>query len=69
MTYTGEQQSQDFDPELSDSNGYVIRVVNSTHHDPPVLVAWIAKNYSLSWIYPENLTLASRSEVANWQCK
>ena len=56
------------DPELDHTEGYVLRVVNSTHHDPPVLVAWKQSNYtSVSWKDPQDLTLQSRSEVANWE--
>jgi hypothetical protein len=48
-----------------------LRVVNSAHHNPPILVAWLnsGSNSSVSWKDAENLTFQRRSKVANWTGK
>ena len=57
-----------FDSDLQNTEGFVLRVVNSTYHHPTILVAWKQSNYSsVSWENPQNLTLQSRSEAANWE--
>jgi hypothetical protein len=58
------------DPDLMGTEGFVLRVVNASHHDPPVLVAWKHNNYSVvSWKDHQSLTLKSTSGVAELECK
>lgn len=57
------------DSSLMNTDGYVVRVVNRSHHDPPVLVSWISKNYTLSWKDHQDLILKRRSGCADVDCK
>ena len=49
------------------TEGVVIRVLNSTYHDPPILVSWKHANYSVAWQYPEDLELIEISSAVPFE--